>query len=332
MELKMLHEVMNFFRLNKEFRNIDYFDTEKARLLCKEVQTLIESRGQLIALTGIIGSGKTTLCENIRQAAQRTNKVMISNSWAVEKNKVSIGTLMAALSADLSSDKKSKLPNRAEERERKLCELIKKKGKPVALFIDESHELNSKTLFGLKKLIEVVSLNGGNLSIVLVGLPKLTITLKNPSFEEIGTRIKQLTVDVVSGQEKEFITWMLEQCIKPKIKPSDVFEQAAINLLAEKLRTPLQICYYAWQSLEIAHKIGERPVSVSTVRTVLAPNLNALEVNLVRQGFSEKVLSELLDIKPREVRAFLKGQLPHSRTEELHYQLLCLGIIQTATG
>lgn len=218
MELKMLHEVMNFFRLNKEFRNIDYFDTEKARLLCKEVQTLIESRGQLIALTGIIGSGKTTLCENIRQAAQRTNKVMISNSWAVEKNKVSIGTLMAALSADLSSDKKSKLPNRAEERERKLCELIKKKGKPVALFIDESHELNSKTLFGLKKLIEVVSLNGGNLSIVLVGLPKLTITLKNPSFEEIGTRIKQLTVDVVSGQEKEFITWMLEQCIKPKNK------------------------------------------------------------------------------------------------------------------
>jgi type II secretory pathway predicted ATPase ExeA len=52
-----------------------------------------------------------------------------------------------------------------------LQELIRKRQKPIALFVDEAHDLHSKTLIGLKRLIEVVQDGDGVLSIILAGHP-----------------------------------------------------------------------------------------------------------------------------------------------------------------
>ena len=75
--------------------------------------------------------------------------------------------LISALFYDLSSDKKVKIPSQGERRERELRELIRKGKKPVALFVDEAHDLHSSTLTGLKRIIEVVEDGGGILSVVL---------------------------------------------------------------------------------------------------------------------------------------------------------------------
>ena len=45
-----------------------------------------------------------------------------------------------------------KVPTQPEKRERKLREFIRKRQKPIALFIDEGHDLHTKTLVGLKRL------------------------------------------------------------------------------------------------------------------------------------------------------------------------------------
>ena len=60
--------------------------------------------------------------------------------------------------------------------------------KPVALLVDEAHDLHAKTLIGLKRLMEVVADSGGMLSVVLVGHPKLRNDLRRPTLEEIGYR------------------------------------------------------------------------------------------------------------------------------------------------
>jgi hypothetical protein len=39
-----------------------------------------------------------------------------------------------------------------------------------------------------------------------------------------------------------------------------------------------------------------------------------------------KVLAELLNAKPRETKAFLQGELPPGRTQELQIELLAAGI------
>jgi len=62
------------------------------------------------------------------------------------------------------------------------------------------------------------------------------------------------------------------------------------------------------------------------VEAVLAKDLDALEARLMRLGYNTKVLAELLDITPKEVRAFLRGQLPPERTQELHHGLLAAGV------
>ena len=75
-----------------------------------------------------------------------------------------------ALFYDLATEKDFKIPTQPERRERALRDLIKKRQKPIALFIDDAHDLHSKTLIGLKRLIEVIRDSGGMLSVV-VGWP-----------------------------------------------------------------------------------------------------------------------------------------------------------------
>jgi hypothetical protein len=46
-----------------------------------------------------------------------------------------------------------------------------------------------------------------------------------------------------------------------------------------------------------------------------------------REGYKPKVLAELLNAKkPREIKAFLRGQLAPGRTQELQTELLAAGI------
>ena len=326
----MLHEVMEHFRLAKEFRSAGYFETEASKEIFRELKTIIEA-GHLVALAAIQGTGKTKTCRRLREELLKERKILVSTSLAVDKDRVKIGTLIDALFADLVTDKSFKIPAKTEIRERRLRDLIKKRGKPIVLFVDEAHDLHPKTLVGLKRLLEVVQDQGAAFSIVLIGLPKLVVTLKRPALEEIGTRTRTLTLDLIAGHEREFIEWLIGDCTKRGVKPTDVFTSESIDLMAETLRTPLQIIHYGWQALEMAYQIGLKVVETETVQAVLAPDLHGVEASLVRQGFTEKHLCDTFNMKPREVRAFFRGELTPSRTQELHYQLLQMGVLDTGT-
>jgi hypothetical protein len=47
---------------------------------------------------------------------------------------------------------------------------------------------------------------------------------------------------------------------------------------------------------------------------------------VTREGYNVKVLAELLNAKPREIKEFLRGQLALDRTQELQNELLAAGI------
>ena len=50
-------------------------------------------------------------------------------------------------------------------------------------------------------------------------------------------------------------------------------------------------------------------MGVDIIDNVLAKDINGLEPRLTREGYNTKVLAELLNAKPREIKAFLRGQL-----------------------
>ena len=115
-------------------------------------------QGRLIAVCGVVGSGKTVTLRRLQQILKEENRVSVAKSISVEKHSIKLATLISALYYDLSHDKQVQIPKQGERRERELQELVKKGKRPAALFIDEAHDLNGHTLIGLKRLMEV-SLN-----------------------------------------------------------------------------------------------------------------------------------------------------------------------------
>ncbi|HYG85832.1 MAG TPA: AAA family ATPase [Azospirillum sp.] len=179
--------------------------------LIKDVKASILA-GRLVAVAGIVGSGKTVLLRRIQHELTRDGRVTVSKSLSVDKDRTTIPTLITALFHDLSPDKDPKIPTLGEKRERELQQLVRRGRKPVALFVDEAHDLHGKTLIGLKRLMEVVADGGGMLSVVLVGDPKLRNDLRRPTMEEIGYRSVVFEFDGMAGNQLAYIRWLLGRC------------------------------------------------------------------------------------------------------------------------
>ncbi|AFZ11467.1 AAA ATPase [Crinalium epipsammum PCC 9333] len=199
----MLSEVMEHFGLNREFRKSGYYETEHQKQMFKDIKATIYS-GHLVALAGIIGCGKTTTLRRLFDVLEKEGKILVSKSLSVDKGRATLQTLIAALFYDLSTDKEIKIPLMGEKRERELRDLIKKGKKPVALFVDEAHDLHHNTLTGLKRLIEVVEDGGGILSVVLAGHPKLKNDLRRSTMEEIGYRVTVFSLEGLVGSQREY--------------------------------------------------------------------------------------------------------------------------------
>nr|AQX41864.1 ExeA-like protein [Pseudomonas coronafaciens pv. garcae] len=164
-------------------------------------------------------------------------------------------------------------------------ELVKKNKRPVTLFVDEAHDLNGHTLTGLKRLMELVEDGDGRLSVVLAGHPKLRNDLRRPTMEEIGYRTDIFSLDGIAGSQREYIHWLLETCTEGMVDAESILTEDAIDLLATKLRTPLQIQLHISLALEAGYLTGEKPVSAELVESVLSRQLDDLEPTLTRHGY-----------------------------------------------
>lgn len=321
----MLSDVMNYFGLKRTLDHVGYFETEDQTHLFKELKPQIK-QGRLIALSGVVGCGKTTTLQRLQATLAQEKDIIISRSLAVDKDKVNLGTLMTALFYDLTTEKDIKLPTQPEQRERKLLALIQKCRKPVVLLVDEAHDLHSRTLVRIKQLIELVRQNGGILSVLLAGHPKLKNDLLRPTMEEIGARTSIFSLEGIRGHQQPYIKWLLSECIHDSLQPDDLITEEAIAVLAERLTTPLQIEHYLKLAFEKAYEIGTKPITTDVIETILAVGLNDLEPRLIRHGYNTKALADLLNVRTAEVRSFLHGQLPPSRTQDLRDQILRIGI------
>jgi len=321
----MRREIMEHYNIIRDFRNAGFHESEEHRQILREIEASLH-HGSFMVLSGIVGCGKTTTLNRLQEKLTEKGDVLVARSMAVDKDRVSLSTLILAMFYDLATEKDFVIPTQSERRERALRELIKKRKKPIVLFIDEAHDLQSKTLVGLKRLMEMVRQGGGILSVVLAGHPRLKNNLRRPTMEEIGNRATVFSLDNVHGANREYIYWLLKQCIKPEILSNSLFEDDAIDRLAEKLATPLQIGQNATLALEEAFHIGGQPVTVDVIESVLAKDMNEIEPTLTRHGYGTKALAELLDINGTEVRKLLRGQLPPGRMNELQSQMLKVGL------
>jgi type II secretory pathway predicted ATPase ExeA len=319
----MLSDAMTFYGLHRDFSQAGYFATAHHAHVFEALKTAI-TQGQLVVLSGIVGCGKTTLLRRIQDTLRRENDMRVAKSVALAKDRVTIQTLVVALFHDLSTERDVQIPAQAEKRERKLLDLIGKRQKPIVLLIDEAHDLTRKTLIELKRLTELVHEVGETLSLVLAGHPKLKNELSRGTMEEIGSRSTFFVLEGLKGQQRAYISWLLEAC--SELPEGEILTDEAAALMATRLVTPLQIIQYLTVALEAAYTIGQKPVSAEMIDSVLALDINGLESTLTRHGYSFKVVADLVNARPAAIRSFLQGRLSVSRAQELREEMLAVGI------
>lgn len=318
-------EVMEHFGLTVPLNQAGYYETDHHKELMKDIRGAI-NEGRLIAVCGLIGSGKTVTLRRLQQMLENEKKVTVSRSLAIDKHSVKLSTLLAALFYDLSTEKNVRIPSGVERRERELLDLLKKNKRPVALFVDEAHDLHSHTLIGLKRLMELVEHGDGRLSVVLAGHPKLKNDLQRPTMEEIGFRTQVFSLDRLTGSQGEYIHWLLACCTEGRAKVESILTEDAIDLLAAKLRTPLQVQRYLTLALEAAYQAGEKPLSSEVVESVLSRQIDDLEPTLTRNGYRLKDLVEQFDARPAEIKALFSSTLDPTRAAELRDKMLRAGL------
>ena len=130
----------------------------------------------------------------------------------------------------------------------------------------------------------------------------------------------------MSGHRREFIAWLLKTCAEDGVKPADLMDDDAIDLLAERLRTALQIEMHLTLAFEHAFRLAEKRVTAEVVEQVLSRAIDELEPTLTRNGYDAPALTALLNARPAEVRDFLAGTLPGDRTREFTEQLRVAGV------
>ena len=321
----MLTDVMWHYGLTRDLESAGYFETEHHRQVCREVSAAILA-GRLVAITGMVGNGKTALLRHLQAELTRENKVLVSKSLAVDQERTTVATLIDALFYDLSPEGEIRLPKQAEKRGRDLRALFRRRRKPVALFVDEAHNLHPKTLTGLKRLMEVIADGDGRLSVVLAGHPKLRNDLRRPTMEEIGYRTSTFSFDGITGQQREYIVWLLKACAAKGTAVDDLIAEPAVELLVARLRTPLQIERHLTLAFEEGFRIGEKPITTDVVEAVLSRQIDDLEPRLTRHGYSVRTLAEQFNAKPAEIRRLLRGDLDAARARELTDEMLAAGL------
>ena len=265
----MLTDILKTYKLNRDFSRAGFYASKE---LGRLEENLVEHMrlGHFVALTGPVGVGKTTLIHKVKGDMQKSKAVLISESQALEKEKVTIALIVNALFMDFGEK-----PDRdRESRDRKLFQLIEKSPRQVVFFIDDAHRLQAQTLAGLKGLVEK------KLCVVLVGHPRLGFKLARGLMEEIGLRCEHLEM---RGAREE---------------------------MALICRTPLQVQRIAWEALKQGFEEGEQPISRETILNVIAPDFRDIRTELRRLGYTARDIAYDYGYNATQVNRFLDGKLP----------------------
>jgi type II secretory pathway predicted ATPase ExeA len=97
---------MRFYGLARPPVDAGFFQTEHHAQVSRDIRAAIVG-GRLIALTAVIGSGKTVLSRRLRAELEREGRVIVSRSLSIDNAKISLPLLEAALFYDLTQRRPS---------------------------------------------------------------------------------------------------------------------------------------------------------------------------------------------------------------------------------
>ena len=129
-----------------------------------------------------------------------------------------------------------------------------------------------------------------------------------------------------AADKRDYIHWLLGVSTGNTVESESILTADAINILATKLRTPLQVQLHLTLALEAGYQTGEKPVTVELVEAVMSCQFDDLEPTLARHSYRLKDMVEQFDAKASEIRALFSNQLEPKRTAEIRERMLAAGL------
>jgi type II secretory pathway predicted ATPase ExeA len=291
----VLTEILKHYKLARDFGQVGVYESKELIRVEENLKEHIRL-GHFVALTGSVGVGKTTLIRKVIAELKKSKSVLVSESLSIEKERINLTSLVHALFMDFGE----KPEKDRESRDRKLFQLIEKSNRKVALFVDDAHNMQPRTLLGLKALVE------RGLCVVLVGHPRLGFNLARGQMEEIGMRCERLEIRGLAGEVGSYLGWLIKQA-GGKI---EIFSPEAQEEMAQLCRTPLQVQRISWEAIKQGYEEGEKQISRETIQNVIAPDFRDLRTELKRLGYTARDIAYDYGYQTTQVNRFLDGKLP----------------------
>ena len=321
----MRAEVLKYYGLTQPLDQAGYYLSSAHEELLHDMHEAILA-GKLIALSGMVGSGKTVTLYQLQDMLEAKKDVVVAWSFALNKSAVKIETLISALYHTLSPEKVVQVPSQMERKERVLIDLFRKKKSAVVLIVDEAHDLGVKTLRELKRLMELTQRSKCTLSIVLAGHPKLANDLRRPVMEEISLRMKQFDLGNIRNIQNEYLDWLIASCSDGQVTTSSLFEPEARDLLVSRTSTFLQLQMYLSIIMAFGYAADAKPIHTELIESVVSKRINDLEPILARHGYSLTDLTERFGASMKELRAMFNNSLDATRTTEIRTKMKTAGL------
>ena len=209
-----------------------------------------------VAVTGPVGSGKTTLRMMIEDYLQKNPNLRLICPETFDMSKVTASAIMREMLEELGE---YRLPRSPVSQAKKLKKVIAEKSatERISLMFDEVHRLNEFTLPTLKNFWEMLREGFSRyLGIILLGQPQFESELiKMP---EIKERLELLKMPDFQSSAIEYLAHRL-RLVGGKIE--DLFDDEALDLIARQTATPLALGNVANSALLVAFENEETCVT-----------------------------------------------------------------------
>ena len=223
----------------------------------------VESGKGLIAVTGEVGTGKTTILRWMMQRLDRTVLVayIFNPRLSVAEFYQHLAALLDIQDWETKSDLLLKLGETLDSRHRR--------GLRTVLVVDEAHGLSASVLEEIRLLCNFESDTAKKLQIVLTGQPELRNVLNNPDLRQLKQRVS-LRCDISALPNVEETAQYIAHRLKVAgAERADIFSPGAIDYIFRCSEgIPRQINNLCDNAMLSGYAVGESVIGRSIIEDV----------------------------------------------------------------
>lgn len=238
--------------------------------------------GGIAALVGESGSGKTTLMNELKEELAQGNVVKIISPKALNQSKITPGSLLYAIIADLGGNPVFSHVERMSREAIRMMTAVLEQHKRVCVVIEDAHRLKPDCLFYLKSFIEMKHGYKNLVSFILLAQQELEALLDETAHPQLRQIIRRVSIHKMNALNGSTEKYLKHKFSRIGVDVNDVMTAAAVKEIKRALNGtnkrnpeedsrcyPLLLQNIMTVSMNYAARIGAKTVDEEIVEAAI---------------------------------------------------------------